>query len=68
MKRKTATCDLPGYLLQTNSPDPLNVGGQNPGGKVVILFQSGVPNPALGGHSGWPILIDNVSLGFTPQL
>lgn len=66
MKRQTVTCNMSGYFLQANSPDPLSVGGQNPIGFIVINFQSGVPNPALGDHAGWPILIDNVSLTFTP--
>lgn len=66
MVRHTVPCNMSGYFLQANSPDPLSVGGQNPGGYVVIYFTSGVPNPALGGHAGWPILIDNVTLTFTP--
>lgn len=65
MKRITVTCPLPGYFLNITSPDPLGVGGQNPGGNIVVLFQEGT-NPALGGHSGWYILIDNVSLTFAP--
>lgn len=67
MKRQTATCPMSGYLLQVTSPDPLSVGGQNPGGFVVLYLTSGVPNPALGGHHGWPVIIDNVTLAFSPS-
>lgn len=66
MRRKTVVCDMPGYFLQTTSPDPLSVGGQNPGGFILIFFTNGVANPALGGHAGWPVIIDNVTLTFTP--
>lgn len=66
-RRKTIPCEMPGYFLQTTSPDPLTVGGQNPGGYIAIFFTNGIPNPALGGHAEWPILIDNVTLSFTPQ-
>lgn len=66
MKRKVIPCEMPGYFLQTTSPDPLTVGGQIPGGYVVIYFTNGIPNPALSGHAEWPILIDNVTLTFTP--
>ena len=67
MRRKTVSCDMPGYFLQVTSLDPLSVGGQKPGGYVAIVLTSGVPNPALGGHAQWPIKIDNVSLKFSPQ-
>ena len=65
MKRVTMTCPLSSYLIN-NGADALTVGGQVKG-NIVIVFQSGVPNPALGGHHEWPILIDNVSLSFSPQ-
>lgn len=66
MKRVTVTCSLPAYLIN-NGRDSLSVGGQVKG-NIVIVIQNGVANPALGGHAGWPILIDNVSLTFSPQI
>lgn len=67
MKRKVATCDMPGYFLQVTSPDPLSVGGQNPGGFIAIWIEAAVPDPALGNHAAWEIKVDNVALFFTPQ-
>lgn len=66
MKRMTVTCPLPAYLIY-NGRDSLSVGGQVKG-NIVIYFANGGGNPALGGHAGWPILLDNVSLSFSPQL
>lgn len=65
MKRVTVTCPLPAYLIN-NGGDSLSVGGQVKG-NIVIVIQSGVANPALGNHAGWPVLIDNVALNFSPQ-
>lgn len=65
MKRQTVTCPLPPYLIY-NGGDSLSVGGQVKG-NIVIYFQN-FSDPALGNHGGWPILIDNVSLSFSPQL
>lgn len=64
MKRQTVTCTLPAYLIY-NGGDSLSVGGQVKG-NVVIYFQNMV-DAALGNHSGWPVLIDNVALNFSPQ-
>lgn len=64
MKRITMTCPLSPYLIY-NGRDSLSVGGQVKG-NIAIYFQN-FTDPALGGHGGWPILIDNVSLTFTPQ-
>lgn len=64
MKRITMTCPLSGYLIN-NGADSLSVGGQVKG-NIGIYFQN-FSDPALGGHGGWPILIDNVTLSFSPS-
>lgn len=65
MKRQTVTCTLPGGFTD-GSNDSMSSYGQGTG-NIRIHIQNGVPNPALGGHAGWPILLDNISLTFTPQ-
>lgn len=69
MKRITVVCPLSGGFINPGNVNPdgsLSIAGQI-AGNVVIHFQNGGANPALGGHAGWPILIDNVSLTFTPS-